>query len=73
MKVILIARSRQIEKIIVELVKQSIDINLFKYLNEEDQNLVLDLVYSYIQMNDPSIGDIANEVYKAVTGVEAKA
>ena len=62
----LITRSYQIQSLLINLVKNSIQCNMFNTLNENEQNDILDTLYEIAGNNSPISKD-ASEIYTYIT------
>ena len=66
MRINMIARSHQIQNLLVSLVRNSIKYNLFYSLSEDEQNDILDSLYEISGLND-DLGKEAAEIYANIT------
>ena len=62
----MITRSYQIQSLFLNLVKNSVQSNLFNVLNENEQNDILDTLYEIAGNNSP-ISKEASEIYTYIT------
>ena len=68
MRINMIARSHQIQNLLVSLVRNSIKYNVFYSLSENEQNDILDSLYEISGLND-DLGKEAAEIYANITKV----
>ncbi len=62
----MITRSYQIQSLLINLVKNSVQCNMFNILNENEQNDILDTLYEIAGNNSP-ISKEASEIYTYIT------
>ena len=62
----MITRSYQIQSLFLNLVKNSVQSNLFNVLNENEQNDILDTLYELAGNNSP-ISKEPSEIYTYIT------
>ena len=62
----MITRSYQIQSLLINLVKNSIQCNMFNTLNENEQNDILDTLYEISGYNN-SLAKEAAELYTKIT------
>ena len=68
MRINMVARSHQIQNLLVSLVRNSIKYNVFYSLSENEQNDILDSLYEISGLND-DLGKEAAEIYANITKV----
>ena len=64
-RIVMIAKCHQLQSIFFSIIKSSYDLNYFKYLAEEEQNEILNVLYEYSSLNS-KIGKYSASLYSFI-------